>query len=76
MPWLGMSVGRLSVNILGNLLSYGLSPPCMQSIFYSMMAAMGMALKQSVKTFQSLIVNFLLPELIEEYTSHKNHKVC
>jgi hypothetical protein len=33
----------------------GESPPCMQKIFSSMIAAMGRQLKQSVKVFHSLM---------------------
>lgn len=41
-----------------------------------MIAAMGMALKQSVKIFQILSENFLLPKSQNAYTRHKSHKVC
>ena len=37
------------------VVSSGLSPPCMQIIFSSTIAAQGRQLKQSVKVFQSLM---------------------
>jgi hypothetical protein len=41
-----------------------------------MIAAMGMALKQSVKFFHNLTENFLLPKSKSVYIRHKTHKVC
>ena len=76
MPWLGISVGLLSESIFLTLLSSGLIPPCMHNIFYSMTAAMGMVLKQSMKVFQSLRLNFRLPKYLGLYTNHKIHRVC
>lgn len=46
----------------------------MHNIFYSMRAATGMQLKQSIKDFQSFVVYLFLPELVYDYIIKKSHR--
>ena len=56
-------VGLIIRLICSMFCSSGDSPPCMQNIFSSTIAATGKQLKQSVKVFHSLILYLLLPTL-------------
>ncbi len=56
-----ISVGLTIFLIHSKLFNSGLSPPCIQNIFSSMIAATGRLLKQSVKIFHSLTLKLLLP---------------
>ena len=60
-PVSGTSVGRSTRLIWSMSFSSGLSPPCIQNIFSSTMAATGKQLKQSVNVFQSLMLYRRLP---------------
>ena len=51
-------------------------PPCIHNIFSSIIAAIGMLLKQSIKFFHSFSVNFLLPKCQKMYINHKSHTFC
>ena len=74
MPWLGISVGLLRERSLRILTNSGLIPPCMQSIFSSMTAAIGMALKVSTKFFQIFTENFRLPAWVGAYTRRRSRR--
>ena len=57
-------VGLIIRLICSMFCSSGDSPPCMQNIFSSTIAATGKQLKQSVKVFHSLILYLLLPTFL------------
>lgn len=63
-PVSGTSVGRSTRLICSMSFSSGLSPPCMQKIFSSTMAATGRQLKQSVNVFHSLMLYRRLPVVV------------
>jgi hypothetical protein len=60
-PVSGTSVGRITRRTWSRELRSGDTPPCMQRIFSSMMAAMGRQLKASVNVFQILMLYRRLP---------------
>ncbi len=66
----GTSVGRIILRICSMLLRSGDSPPCMQKIFSSMMAATGKQLKQSVNVFQILMLYLRLPAKTRTKAQH------
>ena len=76
MPLVGTSVGLWIVLIVLKSFSCLLMPPCMQRMRSSMTAATGMALKQSIKKFHTLVEYLRLPNLVYLYTRHKIHNEC
>lgn len=75
LPVSGTSVGFSIFLICSILSSSGDNPPCIQRIRSSMSAATGRQLKQSMKSFQSLMLYLLLPEWLDWYIHHRNH-IC
>lgn len=65
-PSSGISIGLGMLEICERFFSYGLRPPCIQIIFSLIIAATGMTLKTSEKSFHSFKLYFLC-------INHKTH---
>ena len=74
-PVSGTSAGRFILSICWKLLRSGESPPCMQMILSSMMAMTGRVLKQSPKSFQSLML-YLIAGGTCACTRRRSRRAC
>ena len=74
-PVSGTSAGRLILSICWKLLRSGERPPCMQMILSSMMAMTGRVLKQSPKSFQSLML-YLIAGGTCACTRRRSRRAC
>lgn len=75
-PVSGTSVGFSIFLICSMDSNSGDNPPCMQRMRSSIKAATGRQLKQSMKSFQSLMLYRRLPECWKSYIRHRIRRFC